>query len=365
MDNKWLNAGNERIMDGYVKTNDIFKDMCGIIESSQRAAYQAVNTTLVRRNWLLGYRIASEEMQGKDRAQYGAEIIKKLAKELSAEYGKGYTKTNLYSFYSFYKAYPEIFHSTSGKSDKLLSWTHYRVLLQVKDPKARTWYEKEAIEQTWGVRTLQRNISSQYYYRMLQTQKQEFVESEMKELTAEYQNDKLEFIKNPVVAEFLGLAPNTDFTETDLEKSILTNLQKFLMELGKGYAFVARQQHIHTEKQDYFIDLVFYNYILKCFVLVDLKTKKITHQDVGQMDMYIRMYDEIKRSEDDNPTIGIVLCSDTDEDIARYSVLHGNEQLFASKYKLYLPTEEELRAEIEAQKAIFYLQQEEKDDSED
>lgn len=365
MENKWLNAGNERIMDGYVKTNDIFKDMCGIIESSQRAAYQAVNTTLVRRNWLLGYRIASEEMQGKDRAQYGAEIIKKLAKELSAEYGKGYTKTNLYSFYSFYKAYPEIFHSTSGKSDKLLSWTHYRVLLQVKDPKARTWYEKEAIEQTWGVRTLQRNISSQYYYRMLQTQKQEFVESEMKELTAEYQNDKLEFIKNPVVAEFLGLAPNTDFTETDLEKSILTNLQKFLMELGKGYAFVARQQHIHTEKQDYFIDLVFYNYILKCFVLVDLKTKKITHQDVGQMDMYIRMYDEIKRSEDDNPTIGIVLCSDTDEDIARYSVLHGNEQLFASKYKLYLPTEEELRAEIEAQKAIFYLQQEEKDDSED
>lgn len=365
MENKWLNAGNERIMDGYVKTNDIFKDMCGIIESSQRAAYQAVNTTLVRRNWLLGYRIASEEMQGKDRAKYGAEIVKKLAKELSAEYGKGYTKTNLYSFYSFYKTYPEIFHSTSGKSDKLLSWTHYRVLLQVKDPKARTWYEKEAIEQTWGVRTLQRNISSQYYYRMLQTQKQEFVESEMKELTAEYQNDKLEFIKNPVVAEFLGLAPNTDFTETDLEKSILTNLQKFLMELGKGYAFVARQQHIHTEKQDYFIDLVFYNYILKCFVLVDLKTKKITHQDVGQMDMYIRMYDEIKRSEDDNPTIGIVLCSDTDEDIARYSVLHGNEQLFASKYKLYLPTEEELRAEIEAQKAIFYLQQEEKDDSED
>ena len=364
MENKWINAGKDSIMDGYVKTNDIFKDMCGIIEFSQKAAYQAVNTALVRRNWLLGYRIASEKMQGEDRAKYGAEIIKKLAKELSAEYGKGYTKTNLYSFYSFYKTYPEIFHSLSGKSDTLLSWTHYRVLLQVKDPKARAWYEKEAIQQTWGVRTLQRNISSQYYYRMLQTQKQELVENEMKELTAEYQNDKLEFVKNPVVAEFLGLAPNTDFTETDLEKSILTNLQKFLMELGKGYAFVARQQHIHTEKQDYFIDLVFYNYILKCFVLIDLKTKKITHQDVGQMDMYIRMYDELKRSEGDNPTIGIVLCSDTDEDIARYSVLHGNEQLFASKYKLYLPTEEELRAEIETQKAIFYLQQEEKDDSE-
>ena len=238
-------------------------------------------------------------------------------------------------------------------------------MIQVKDEKARVWYEKEAVRQAWSVRTLQRNISSQYYYRMLKTQHEELVEKEMQDLTAEYQNDKLEFIKNPVVAEFLGLASNTDFTESDLEKSILTNLQKFLMELGKGYAFVARQQHIHTEKQEYFIDLVFYNYILKCFVLIDLKPKKITHQDVGQMDMYIRMYDELKRSEGDNPTIGIVLCSDTDEDIARYSILHGNEQLFASKYKLYLPTEEELRAEIETQKAMFYLQQQEKENGGD
>lgn len=246
----------------------------------------------------------------------------------------------------------------------MLSWSHYVVLLQINDEKARVWYEKEAAEQTWSVRTLQRNISSQYYYRMLQTQKREIVESEMKDLTTEYQSDKLEFIKNPVIAEFLGLASNTDFTESDFEKSILSNLQKFLMELGKGYAFVARQQHIHTEKQDYFIDLVFYNYILKCFVLIDLKTQKITHQDVGQMDMYIRMYDELKRSEGDNPTIGIVLCADTDEDIAKYSILHGNEQLFASKYKRYLPTEEELRAEIETQKAMFYLQQNEKKDTE-
>ena len=167
----------------------------------------------------------------------------------------------------------------------------------MNDKIARDWYEKEALEQTWSVRTLQRNISSQYYYRMLKTQKKQLVEDEMKVLTATYQNDKLEFIKNPVVAEFLGFSENTDFTESDLEKSILSNLQKFLMELGKGYAFVARQQHIHTEKQDYYIDLVFYNYILKCFVLIDLKTEKITHQDVGQMDMYIRMYDELKRSE--------------------------------------------------------------------
>ena len=315
MDNKTEKINQNNIVDSFVKTDDILKDMCGIIESSQKAAYRAVNTTLIQRNWLLGYRIASEEFQGEDRAKYGAEIIKKLAKELSAEYGKSYTKSNLYSFYSFYKTYPEIFQTPSGKSVGVLSWSHYAALLQVKDKAARDWYEKEAA-----------------------------------------------FIKNPVVAEFLGFAQNTDFTESDLEKSILSNLQKFLMELGKGYAFVARQQHIHTEKQDYYIDLVFYNYILKCFVLIDLKTEKITHQDVGQMDMYIRMYDELKRSEGDNPTIGIVLCSDTDDDIARYSVMHGNEQLFASKYKLYLPTEEELKAEIETQKAIFYLQQQEREE---
>lgn len=277
MINKPINVDSNNVMNSFVKTDDILKDMCGIIESSQKAAYQAVNATLVRRNWLLGYRIASEEMQGEERAKYGAEIIKKLSKKLSAEYGKGFTKSNLYSFYSFYKTYPEIFQTASGKSQELLSWSHYAVLLQVNDEKARVWYEKEAAEQTWSVRTLQRNISSQYYYRILQTQKKEIVEREMKELTAEYQNDKLEFIKNPVIAEFLGLASNTDFTESDLERSILSNLQKFLMELGKGYAFVARQQHIHTEKQDYFIDLVFYNYILKCFVLIDLKTQKITH----------------------------------------------------------------------------------------
>ena len=351
-----VNMGQNDVMSNFTKTDDIMNDMRKIIEGSQKTAHQAVNTILVQRNWLIGYRIASEELNGEDRADYGAEVIKKLSFELTKEFGKGYTKSNLYSFYSFYKTYPEIFQTVSGKSAILLSWSHYNVLLQVKDKIARDWYEKEAYEQTWSVRTLQRNISSQYYYRMLQTQNRNRVENEMKQLTADFQTDKLEFIKNPVIAEFLGLSSNTDFTESELESSILSNIQKFLMELGKGYAFVARQQHIKTEKQDYYIDLVFYNYILKCFVLIDLKTEKITHQDVGQMDMYIRMYDELKRSEGDNPTIGIVLCSDTDEDIARYSVMHGNEQLFASKYKLYLPTEEELRAEIETQKTMYYLQ---------
>jgi len=310
----------------------------------------------VQRNWLLGYRIAQEELKGEERSEYGKGIIKKLADELTASYGRGFDFGSLYKYCRFYKLYPEILDSVSPKSGTLLSWTHYRVLLQVEDKTARDWYTKEADNQTWSVRTLQRNISSQYYYRLLKSQNQEPVKQEMEKLTAGYQADKLEFIKNPMITEFLGLSGSTDFTESKLESCIITNIQKFLMELGKGYAFVARQQHIHTEKEDYYIDLVFYNYILKCFVLVDLKTSKITHQDVGQMDMYIRMYDELKRGEGDNPTIGIVLCSDTDEDIAKYSVLHGNEQLFASKYKLYLPTEEELRAEIETQKEMFYLQ---------
>lgn len=358
--NEPIKTENTDIMSIYQKSENILSDIQNIIETSQRQAYHAVDKILSQRNWLIGYRIAEEEIDGSDRAEYGANIIKKLSKELTAKYGKGYDRSNLYHCLRFYKEFPQIVDTTCRQSHIRLSWSHYRALLQVADSTARSWYEKEAYEQTWSVRTLQRNINTQYYYRILQSQHKELVEQEMLEKTSDFQNDKLEFIRNPVIAEFLGLSSNTDFTETELETSIISNIQKFLMEMGKGYAFVARQQHIKTEKEDYFIDLVFYNYILKCFVLIDLKTNKITHQDVGQMDMYIRMYDELKKGADDNPTLGIVLCTETDEDIARYSVLHGNEQLFASKYKLYLPTEEELRKEIEIQKTMFYLQQKEK-----
>ena len=358
--NEPIKTENTDIMSVYQKSENILSDIQNIIETSQRQAYHAVDTILSQRNWLIGYRIAEEEIDGSDRAEYGANIIKKLSKELTAQYGKGYDRSNLYHCLRFYKEFSQIVDTACRQSHIRLSWSHYRALLQVADSDARSWYEKEAYEQTWSVRTLQRNINTQYYYRILQSQHKDLVELEMLEKTSDFQNDKLEFVKNPVIAEFLGLSSNTDFTETDLETSIISNIQKFLMEMGKGYAFVARQQHIKTEKEDYFIDLVFYNYILKCFVLIDLKTGKITHQDVGQMDMYIRMYDELKKGTDDNPTLGIVLCTETDEDIARYSVLHGNEQLFASKYKLYLPTEEELRKEIETQKTMFYLQQKEK-----
>ena len=343
----------------YTKTGDILQDMREIIEVSRESAYQAVNLALVRRNWLLGRRIAEEELNGESRAEYGLEIIKKLSKELTKDYGKGFDRTNLYNYLKFYKYFPEIVDTTCQLSSDILSWSHYRILLRVDNEEARKWYEHEAYRQTWAVRTLQRNVETQYYFRLLSSQQKSLVEGEMKQLAKSFQDDKLEYLKNPVIAEFLGLSSNVDMTETQLETAILSNLQQFLMELGKGYAFVARQQHIHTEKEDYYIDLVFYNYILKCFVLIDLKMGKITHQDVGQMDMYIRMYDELKRSDGDNPTLGIVLCSETDEDIARYSVMHGSEQLFSSKYKLYLPSEDELRREIENQKALFYLQQKE------
>lgn len=342
-----------------VNSDDIFKDAQEIIERTRNNAYQAVNVAMIQRNWLLGKRIADEELKGKNRAEYGKEIIKKLADFLTNKYGKGFDFSSLYKYVRFYKEFPEILDSASPKF-YLLSWTHYRSLLRVSDKTARNWYMHEAINETWNVKTLDRNIASQYYYRLLQSHNKQVVTDEMKQITEPLQQDKLEFIKNPIVAEFLGLSPNIDLSETRLESAIITHLQNFIMELGKGYAFVARQQHIHTDMGDFYIDLVFYNYILKCFLLVDLKTERITHQDVGQMDMYVRMYDKLKRTEGDNPTIGLILCSETSKDMARYSVLNDNDHLFQAKYLTFLPSTEVLINEIKQQKIIFELQSEKK-----
>lgn len=348
----------------YTKTDNILTDAKNIIDSAKSYAIKSVNWTLVQRNWLLGERIALEELKGENRAEYGKKVIKKLSKQLTEIYGSGFTKTNLYNFYNFYKTYADIFHTVCGKSLIMyLDWSHFRILLQEENKDARDWYAQESVNESWSVRTLQRNISSQYYYRMLKSPKKDLVRAEMKQLTADYQTQKEEFVKDPVILEFLGFSENETLLESTLENSLISNLQKFLMELGKGYAFVGRQMHIHTEKKDYYIDLVFYNFILKCFVLIDLKTESITHQDVGQMDMYVRMFDELKRGEGDNPTLGILLCADTDEDIAKYSVLKGNEQLFATKYKFCLPTEEQLRKEIESQKNQYYLAHPKKDEA--
>ena len=340
----------------YRNSGVLLDDAKAIIDSARSVAYRCVNAALVQRNWLLGKRIAEEDLKGEDRAEYGAYVIDNLAAQLTEIYGNGFDRRSLYMFLQFFRRFP-IVDSLSPQSGGLLSWTHYRKLLQVENKDALRWYIDEAAAEGWGVRVLQRNISSQYYERVLLSQHKELVKNEMREIAKPLQ-ERLEFIKNPVIAEFLGFKEDASFTESELESRILDNIREFLMEMGKGYAFVARQQHIHTEKEDYYIDLVFYNYILKCFVLIDLKTSKITHQDVGQMDMYVRMYDELKRGEGDNPTLGIVLCSDTDSDIAKYSILHGNEQLFASKYRLCLPKEEDLRAEIEAQKRILLEQME-------
>ena len=363
------------------ENGQLFNDACTIIEQAQAAAYRAVNETLIKRNWLLGMRIRHEVLKNK-RAEYGEQMIKSLASTLTNRYGEGFTKTNLYNYLGFYQTWPEIFHSPRGKSidEEIenifhslrgksenilqslrakspirLTWTHYRIILQEPSTEAREWYEQEAAREMWSTRTLQRNVSSQYYHRLLQSQNKEVVRKEMKQLTAPLQ-DKLEYLKNPVVAEFLGFKNNTNYTESDLEQSIIDHLIPFLMELGKGFAFVDRHKHIHTEKEDYYIDLVFYNYHLRCFVLVDLKTTKLRYQDVGQMDMYVKMFDELVRPEGHNPTIGMLLCADTDEDVAHYSVLNGSDQLYAAKYLTYMPTQEELRREIEQQKEFFRLQ---------
>lgn len=325
----------------------LLNDTCRIIEDAREYAYRAVNTALTIRNWKLGERIARENLDEKGKAEYGKQVITSLATILTEKYGKGLDFSSLYKYIKFYQCFPDILGAVSPKSGKvdaaspkLLPWTLYRELIRVEDAESRKWYEQEAIREVWSSRTLHRNISSQYYYRLMQSPAKDKVEAEMHQLTAPLQ-DKLEYIKNPVVAEFLGLAQNTDFTESDLEKSIIGHLQKFVMEMGKGFAFVARQKHLRTDMGDFYIDLVFYNYILKCFFLIDLKTTQITHQDVGQMDI---------------PTIGLLLCSETSEDMARYSVLNGNEQIFQAKYLTYLPSKEELIREIEQQKLIFELQ---------
>lgn len=335
------------------ETSNIVNDISSLIEESRHIAYQAVDIVLLKRNWLIGKRISEEELKETRKENYGQKIINKLEKELTTKYGSEFERTNLYRFVKFYTLYKNIVDTVCPQS--FLSWSHYRLLITIDNKNERDWYEKEALDCHWSVRTLYRNIKTLYYFRIVNSKFKEPVKREMEEKTKNYQNDKYEHIKNPVFLDFLKLRKNDSLYESKLESLIIDNLQMMLMELGKGYAFVGRQYRIHTEENDYYVDLVFYNHILKCFVLIDLKVNQITHQDVGQMDMYVRMFDELIKGEDDNPTLGIILCSDTSKDIAKYSILKGNEQLFASKYKLYLPDEEKLKEEIEYQKSLFEM----------
>ena len=332
----------------------VIDDVKGIISSGMESAYNATSRAMVMTYWNVGKRIVEQEQNGNQRAEYGTAMMDALAEELTREYGKSYSKRNLQYFRKFYQCFPDIEIVNSCVHN--LTWTHFRSLLRVPDENARVWYMSEAAHENWNVRMLDRNISTQYYYRLLQAPKKEAVIAEMKRKNAQISKTQFELVKSPVVAEFLGFKNEDSYLESDLESAILSHIRDFLMEMGRGFAFVARQQHIVTETEDYYIDLVFYNIELKCYVLVDLKMGKITHQDVGQIDMYVRMYDDLKRTTGDNPTIGILLCSETDEDIARYSVLHDNDRLFMSKYLTYLPTKEQLKQEIERQKAVFYMQ---------
>jgi len=313
-----------------------------LIAESRQQVLRAVDVVQVQTYWLIGQHIVEFEQGGAQRAAYGRGLLVKLGQALSAEFGRGFDATNLRHMRGFYLAFPirdAVRHE--------LSWTHYRLLLRVDSPEARQWYVNEAATQNWSTRALERQISSLYYDRLLLSQDKAAVNAEAKANMATLDDSPRAFVRDPVMLEFLGLPDTGRLLEAKLETALMDKLQQFLMELGKGFAFVARQQRISTETQDFYIDLVFYNYLLKCFVLIDLKTGPLTHQDVGQMDMYVRMYDELRRGEGDNPTVGILLCGSKDQSVARYSVLNGSEQLFASKYRLILPSEEELRLELQ------------------
>lgn len=373
--------------------NMLVNDLRSIVSKARSKAFAAVNYSLVERNWRIGQRIVEEEQNGTSRAEYGKHVIEVASAALTKEFGKGFSYTNIANYKRFYLTFrdlqilqtvseefkkqkhqtlsdessllPQKDQTQSTQSElRLLPWSHYERLIRVEDKKAREWYAKEAFEQGWSFRTLNRNINTLYYERLLMSKKKQPVVNEMQDKTKAYQQDKLEYIKSPVVLEFLGLPEDTSLAESKLETAIINNLEIFLMEMGKGYALVARQQHIRTEENDYYIDLVFYNYLIKSFILVDLKVNRITYQDVGQMDMYLQMYDKMKKGPDDNPTIGIILCTETDSDVARYSTLAKNDQMFAAKYKLYLPDEEDLRREIERQKELYLMAHPEENDKE-
>jgi len=317
----------------------LFESVKQIIIDARSQVYRSTNTILLQMYWQIGKLIIEDEQAGKARAEYGKAVLKNLSKQLTLEFGKGFEESNLRNIRQFYAAFP-----IRDALRHELSWTHYRILSRVENQDLRGNYLLHSIEENWNTRTLQRNIESQYLGRVLEIKSTPKTPTEAKHV-----------IKDPYIFEFLGMTPDTSYTENKIETAIISHLQKFLMELGKGFAFVARQQHIVTDTSDFYIDLVFYNYHLKCFVLIDLKTEKLSHASIGQMDMYVRMYNDLKKEEGDNPTIGIILCTEKDETIVKYSVMAENEKLFASKYRLYLPKEEELKQLIETDRVKFEL----------
>lgn len=312
-----------------------------LIADARQRALRAVDVIQVQTCWQVGRHIVEFEQGGAARAAYGKRLLPLLAERLTQEFGQGFDERNLRHMRAFFQAFP---NWDAVRSE--LSWTHYRLLTRVDNAEARQWYMHEAAEQNWSSRALERQMGTLFYERLLLSQDKAAVAQEARQNLAMLDQSPRAFVRDPVMLEFLGLPGSGKLLEAGLEQGLMDKLQAFLLELGKGFAFVARQQRISTESKDFYIDLVFYNYLLKCFVLIDLKTTELTHQDIGQMDMYVRMYDDLKRNEGDNPTVGILLCEAKDQSVVRYSVLNGSEQLFASRYKLVLPSEEALRAEL-------------------
>ncbi|MDB5090175.1 MAG: hypothetical protein JWR09_4169 [Mucilaginibacter sp.] len=348
----------------------LYADIKSILEQARSNAVRAVNFSMVIAYWEIGKRIVEEEQHGNERAGYGQAVLKELSKKLTADFGKGFTVSNIEYFRKFYLVFsnrpkpdavrrileeettlPQNQISIPDAMRRELSWTHYRLLMRVEDEAARKYYMNEAAEQNWSTRTLERQINSLYFQRLLSSKdKQPLIANSEKE-NRQDQPTILDFVKDPYILEFLQLQPNATLYERELETELLNKLQLFLLELGKGFCFVARQKRISADNEHFYIDLVFYNYILKCFILVDLKVGKLSHQDIGQMDLYVRYYEDQIKQESDNPTIGLILCTEKNETIVKYSVLKESKQIFASKYKLYLPTEKELIAELNAELA--------------
>ena len=326
------------------KSDNLTSDIKNILSEARSITARAINHTMVSAYWLIGKRIIQEEQKGATRAGYGENLLKNLSKELTIELGNGFSYSNLYNMRLFYLTYTdsEIFYTLCTN----LSWSHNRLIMRVSDPQAREWYLREAAREQWSVRQLERNINTFYYQRCIEKAQIARDTDSQAIAKADIISPRL-FMKDPYVLDFVGLPAYPEHREHDLEEALITHMQHFMLELGRGFSFVKRQYRISTETSHFYIDLVFYNYILKCFFLIDLKADKLTHQDVGQMDMYVRMFDDIVRGEGDNPTIGLLLCAERDETVVKYSVLNDSQQIFASKYLPYLPTEEELKRELE------------------
>lgn len=324
----------------------LFQNIAEILNESRRSAYRAVNFAMTQSYWHIGRVIVKEEQNGKNRADYGQFLIKELSKRLTENFGKGFTRSNLFYMKQFYLLFPKV-HALRGE----LSWTHYRLLLKVENEKARQFYEAETINSNWSTRELERQINSLLYERLAMSRDK----SEVLQLSKEGQilREAKDIIKDPFVLEFLDLPDNKNFLERDLEQALLDKLQNFLLELGKGFAFVARQKRISIEGEHFYVDLVFYNFLLKCFVLIDLKLRKLTHEDIGKMDFYVRYFEKEEKTATDNPTIGLIMCSEKNDAIVRYTLLEESKQIFASRYQLYLPSEEELCRQLEQERANF------------